>query len=435
LGDLRLAFSDSDDDFFFFSRPPSPPPPPPPLPHCTVILSRLRVSIPIVPQWLRDAHATARRLFPELRADRLSGFLAQAIRADKPIDNLVERIVLAGTDPREFESHIYRREAKTFLSFCFPRISSADLLKNFNCGVRVWAAYHAIESLRDPHFLKVPRRPPPISTFTDVALAMDICDLFDEEASERRQRDIEQARLTHDLIECECCCEGCLAAEIVRCPQGHRFCQRCLRRWTETILAEGRTDVRCLHFGGCDELIRVSVLESFLSEKTLRRLFATETQNAVANANLEGLVRCHKCGFCVEFSGSGDFHCPECKADTCSGCGQPAHQGMSCREFQEVDRDRFVEGKISDAVVRVCPKCHIQFVKEDGCNRMECPRCHTWICYWCKKEVPREVGYAHFWRALSGCPPDKCPLWVSSEDVLHRLEMRNAEEQTKEMLG
>jgi TRIAD3 protein (E3 ubiquitin-protein ligase RNF216) len=107
---------------------------------------------------------------------------------------------------------------------------------------------------------------------------------------------------------------------------------------------------------------------------------------------------------------------------------------MTCEQLAGMDVNRFVEEQINEAVVRVCPKCKAQFIKEEGCNKMECPRCHAWICYWCRKEIPKEIGYGHFWRAQGACPPDKCPLWVS-DSTLHRLEELHAKERAAEEIG
>jgi TRIAD3 protein (E3 ubiquitin-protein ligase RNF216) len=90
-----------------------------------------------------------------------------------------------------------------------------------------------------------------------------------------------------------------------------------------------------------------------------------------------------------------------------------------------MDKDRLVEEKMSEAVVRTCPHCHAQFMKEEGCNKMECPRCKTWICYFCRRVIPKNIGYAHFWREPGPCPPGKCPLWVPDES-LHALEVEDA---------
>jgi TRIAD3 protein (E3 ubiquitin-protein ligase RNF216) len=167
----------------------------------------------------------------------------------------------------------------------------------------------------------------------------------------------------------------------------------------------------------------VQELERALPAQTIRRLFQTEAMNAVVDADLDGIVKCHRCGFMAVFEGDGPMECPECKAATCSRCGRPWHQGVECADAKEIDNDRLVEEQMNDAIVRSCPKCHVQFLKDDGCNKMECPRCHTWICYWCRKAIPKEVGYAHFWTEQTGlCPPNMCPLWVQNA-TLHQNEV------------
>jgi TRIAD3 protein (E3 ubiquitin-protein ligase RNF216) len=106
---------------------------------------------------------------------------------------------------------------------------------------------------------------------------------------------------------------------------------------------------------------------------------------------------------------------------------------MSCEEFAGIDKERLVEAKMNEAIVKVCPKCDAHFVKDEGCNKMECPRCNTWICFWCGKVIPKSVGYNHFWRRQTACPPDKCPLWVSNE-TLNRIQVEDTEERMREVL-
>jgi TRIAD3 protein (E3 ubiquitin-protein ligase RNF216) len=98
--------------------------------------------------------------------------------------------------------------------------------------------------------------------------------------------------------------------------------------------------------------------------------------------------------------------------------------------MKAINRERIIEEKMNEAVVRTCPKCNAQFMKEDGCNKMECPRCGTWICYFCRQVIPKDIGYAHFWRQPAPCPPGRCPLWVSNE-ALHALEAEDARAEAK----
>jgi TRIAD3 protein (E3 ubiquitin-protein ligase RNF216) len=223
-------------------------------------------------------------------------------------------------------------------------------------------------------------------------------------------------------VVCECCFESFLHDDICRCSAGHRFCQQCLVRAIETVLGEGRSEVRCLAMGGCTAAIVADDLFQKVPDKTLRRLIVAQAEAAVRESGAEPLVKCHHCGFVVISDRSGVFHCPECGSNTCTGCGRIAHEGLSCEQAAGMGE---AEVRVSEAVVRVCPKCDAHFVKDEGCNKMECPRCHTWICYWCRKIIPKDVGYAHFWRAQTGCPPDKCPLWVAN-DTLNRIQAARA---------
>ena len=56
-----------------------------------------------------------------------------------------------------------------------------------------------------------------------------------------------------------------------------------------------------------------------------------------------------------------------------------------------------VEEAISNARIRACPRpsCKKKFVKEHGCNKMTCP-CGALVCYICRKEIDKEIGYKHF---------------------------------------
>jgi TRIAD3 protein (E3 ubiquitin-protein ligase RNF216) len=183
--------------------------------------------------------------------------------------------------------------------------------------------------------------------------------------------------------------------------------------------------------GECREHISMRELERTMPEPVLRRLFQTEVMNAVVNSDLQHLVKCHKCGFIAVFEAKGPMRCPECKAHTCSGCGaEHPHDGKTCEQMKAIDKNRLVEEKMSDAVIRICPRCDAQFMKEEGCNKMECPRCHTWICYFCRQVIPKEVGYKHFWRHTAPCPPGRCPLWISNE-ILHDIEAQKARRQAE----
>ena len=256
-----------------------------------------------------------------------------------------------------------------------------------------------------------------------------------KEKEEEEERQIRQAEIDGTSVECCCCICEYPFDWMLECPKGHLMCKRCVERHIETLISEGRSTVKCLKYGGdCECEISMTEMEKLISKKTLKRLVQTDTLNAITAANLENTVKCHKCGNIVIFEDNedeGPMICPVCKARTCAKCGDAWHDGMTCRQFKKLDKKRLVEEQMTEAVVRKCPKCQTPFMKDEGCNKMECPRCKTWICYWCRKVIPKEVGYNHFWRENGPCPPNRCPLWVQN-DTLHRAEAANAKEQANE---
>jgi TRIAD3 protein (E3 ubiquitin-protein ligase RNF216) len=434
----HARLDDSDDDIVFLSHPPSPVAPPPPLARRTVIVKRLEVCIPDCPQDLRMAYAKAKQLEPKLRLDRLCEFLEQVLRHTGNVDSLIDRIVIIGTDGHARPCSTFARESALVLRTLFPRYKAGEVTRALNEHHFLSAAYSALLRNPNPQTLKNVKPAPMRIQVELVPLALEVLEIVDAEAAERsdgvrdRAAKFEYARAVRAIVECQCCFTECLPEDIVRCSAGHAFCKGCLIRAVDALIGEGRSDLRCLQFGGCDAPIEMAELERSVPEKRLRLLFATETQAAVAG--MPGLVRCHHCSNCVVLGCKRDWECPECKAETCGHCGARAHPSITCEQSAGMDANRFVEEQINEAIVRVCPKCKAQFIKEEGCNKMECPRCHTWICYWCRKEIPREIGYGHFWRAQGACPPDKCPLWVS-DSTLHRLEEMHAKERAAEEIG
>jgi TRIAD3 protein (E3 ubiquitin-protein ligase RNF216) len=274
----------------------------------------------------------------------------------------------------------------------------------------------------------------------DVGLSLQLLDLFEAHLAAFRARDRASRFVASEragsLVTCQCCWEDFLPDDICECEAHHQFCRTCLVTQIETLLAEGRTDLRCLQMGGCSAEISVLQLLEKVPDKTLRRLFATECEVAVRQAQVEDLVKCHHCGFVAQVVVSDaacSFHCCECGSNTCPHCGQIEHPGMSCADFAGLDKERIVEAKQNEALLRVCPQCQAHFIKDEGCNRMDCPRCKCIICYWCGKVIPPEIGYQHFWRVQGVCPPDRCPLWVANEKV-SRVQVEEAGLRAREEL-
>ena len=408
--------SDDNDDVEILAHPPviQQSPPLSPLPKKAISVGPFTVKIPQFPDEFLAAFNKAVEMSPTIQAERVSTFLDKAARMKKEVDNLVKRIVVAGNDTYTVPSAKFRPDMEKVVVNFFPGVYTQDIKK-----IMFTHRYDLLKILDDlstkaPFLRKMKnsRMQKQIIEIDDIVVSIYLIKyskLLEEKQNElQKKMRYDQAVKNHDLIECECCCDEFLFEDMAQCPEGHLFCKQCLNREVQTLIGEGRTEVRCLSHSGCDLIVSVNELKRCVDDKVLKQLFIIEGQNAVAMANLPGLVKCYKCGFEATIDGSETFHCPVCQAETCPGCGEPAHQGISCEAMKNIDKDRIVEEKMNEAVIRVCPKCKAQFMKEEGCNKMECPRCHTWICYWCS-------------------PPDKCPLWVSG-NTMHQIEAEDAKE-------
>ncbi|KAF8864517.1 hypothetical protein BDZ45DRAFT_757317, partial [Acephala macrosclerotiorum] len=80
---------------------------------------------------------------------------------------------------------------------------------------------------------------------------------------------------------------------------------------------------------------------------------------------------------------SGQFHegeCPEmscvsCKTKTCTYHQHPWHEGETCEEYDTRRQTQTRQDKLSMGMIfkkcKLCPKCHIKILKEEGCDHFK----------------------------------------------------------------
>ncbi|KAL7077961.1 hypothetical protein ACQ4LE_003459 [Meloidogyne hapla] len=196
--------------------------------------------------------------------------------------------------------------------------------------------------------------------------------------------------------------------------QVHAFCHECILGQAsaavgEIPIAKGGIGLRCM-MTDCDNPILYSEIRNLLPEEVQKKLEERMMEENIGMALLDNLERCKKCNFAIELEMDKQlnkvFDCIVCNAKFCRLCERDwddEHFGLSCKEMDRKEKkdkkERAIEKKLNEAVIRKCPRCGVQFVKEKGCNRMTC-RCGMTQCYICRESG---IDYKHF------CPHPRDP--------------------------
>ncbi|KAJ2928164.1 hypothetical protein H1R20_g8934, partial [Candolleomyces eurysporus] len=220
---------------------------------------------------------------------------------------------------------------------------------------------------------------------------------YNEEANEITKRPKPDFITTEEtFVECGCCFSDFIAESMAQCLAFHSICQRCLQSYVSTQLGSQNPVLKCIYTSGCNVSFPDSELRRLLSPKLLLLYDKLNQQRELTEAEIEDLEECPFCDWAciIEMDVEEDvlFRCGNKEG----GCGV-----VSCR---------------------------ISFIKEDGCNKMQCPWCKTLSCYVCRQVID---GYEHFDQNdpddLESSPENnKCPLWDVSVEQRHVEEMRSA---------
>ena len=257
---------------------------------------------------------------------------------------------------------------------------------------------------------------------------------------ERQKEDAEKANFERHkqdglIVECQCCFDDEVPLNrAVQCgAEEHSFCYSCIENLANSQIGLMRHEMQCMDGSGCKEKLDVDGIGRAIPLKTFDRLLFNAQQAEIAAANIEGLEQCPFCDFkaiCEPIEIDTIFSCqnPDCFKVTCRKCHEISHLPKTCEEVKK-DRGLSARHKVeearSSAMMRPCPKCKTNIVKEMGCNKMRC-QCGTVMCYACKKDLSAlRDGYDHFYRGdASG---DKCPLYDDPTVDRHAKEANDAE--------
>eukprot|EP00730_Choanoeca_flexa_P018083 TRINITY_DN8775_c0_g1_i5.p1 TRINITY_DN8775_c0_g1~~TRINITY_DN8775_c0_g1_i5.p1 ORF type:complete len:285 (+),score=59.66 TRINITY_DN8775_c0_g1_i5:148-1002(+) len=231
--------------------------------------------------------------------------------------------------------------------------------------------------------------------------------------------------------------------------QGHLCCFDCINGYVKSkAFGEGKGELTCMFGDGCDSHFNKSQLQRALPADLLQRYENRNLEENIAVADIPGLIRCPApdCNFAMVMEDDNNkvFRCQACGMESCRYCkvDWKEHFGLSCKEVESNDetlKRTKLEEAMSDALVRRCPKCNMQFLKETGCNKMTC-RCGTLSCYQCRQIIPKKVAYKHFCQHPltpgQKCRKCKlCPLWTKNQNADDARAIAEAKRRAEQLLA
>ncbi|QRW26481.1 ubiquitin-conjugating enzyme [Rhizoctonia solani] len=251
--------------------------------------------------------------------------------------------------------------------------------------------------------------------------------------------ELEECEQNGTGLECGCCFGDYPFSWMIQCPDAHLFCRDCARRSAEECIGNRKTELLCMDQSGCKQAFAESEIQRFLSDKSLELWHRIKQEKEIELAQIDGLESCPFCSYAVVIENEEErlFRCENssCGIVSCRKCKKEDHLPKSCEEAEKdkaLDGRHSIEEAMTKALMRNCPKCNQNFVKESGCNKMTCPGCRSLVCYVCRKIIQ---GYDHFDQTPQGVPRNasskKCPLWESVEQR-HADDVKKAAEVAQE---
>lgn len=250
--------------------------------------------------------------------------------------------------------------------------------------------------------------------------------LKESEKKSAEEANFLQAQIQGETADCLCCFDEFAMNRMITCGGDtmHIFCRDCAKKYVEEEIGKMKCRPVCFADASCGGTFTRSQLQSFLGEKTFERLEHLQQQEDLRDAGLDFLDECPFCDFkaeCLPVEIDKEFRCqnPKCGKTSCRLCHKETHIPKTCDEVKKDDnlsvRHKVEEAK-SEALIRHCNRCKNPFVKEFGCNKMTCTKCHNMQCYVCSKNIK---NYDHFGNG-------RCPLHDNQEDR-HEQEVQKAE--------
>lgn len=211
-----------------------------------------------------------------------------------------------------------------------------------------------------------------------------------EELRRAEDDNLKQAQENGQTTECACCFGETALNRMFSCTgdEAHMYCEDCPKAQVETLIGQSKFTIKCFGVTDCTGTFTRKQLQVLLPQRTFELLEHMQQQAEIAAAGLDFLSECPFCDFkmeCLPVEVDKEFRCQnsKCGKTSCRLCQKETHVPLNCEEAKkdsQITLRHIVEEAMTSALIRKCNRCERPFIKETGCNKMNCTNCGN--CQW-----------------------------------------------------
>lgn len=199
-------------------------------------------------------------------------------------------------------------------------------------------------------------------------------------------------------FECIVCYHTIPVTERVYCSRKeHEYCKTCLKKMIEEIVFSNVNKVSgCIFCPNSAQSLDQNLFDEddldFIDQKTLGKY-----RFKLMSKNNKDLYKCPFCTYTTHDNKDTEFQCMnmECAIKSCKTCKYKSHPGKTCEQITTLMNEKNKKNeKITESLLKKCPKCQVYCLREDGCGKMTC-QCGKLFCWYCNKDLDVEK-YSHF---------------------------------------
>lgn len=195
---------------------------------------------------------------------------------------------------------------------------------------------------------------------------------------------------------------------------GCMFHRECVFAYLQTAITQQKHPITCPQARCRAEIMPIDLKERL--PQSLYQQFEKYQFDKFVQRNVREYQRCPtpECPFVFAWTKENPrFKCPMCKKVWCLLCKNEYHEGISCKEYEQlIDRkqlDEQFDRKVTVEGYQQCPVCHAWIEKVDGCNSVTCV-CGENLCYGCgcREEECQCNGDEQGTPVCPGCQETEC---------------------------